>query len=222
MIVVNKAKNELFVDGVIGADWTGEGITASAVSDALESLDGNRATVRINSPGGSADEGVAIYNTLKRYSGGIDTVNEALAASAASVIFLAGENRIMSSGSRIMIHRALTIEIGNADRMRKTADVLESYDKSLVEIYSQFMSDSEESIMALLSAETWYNADNAVSSGLATSKESRKSSAKAAMAAWFKNPPEDIALSSTRRDLVRSRLAFALNSNSKNLTEKKK
>lgn len=216
MIVVNKAKNELFVDGVIGADWTGEGITAMSVADALESLDGGRATIRINSPGGSADEGIAIYNTLKRYSGGVDTVNEALAASAASVIFLAGETRTMSSGSRIMIHRALTIEIGNADRLRKTADVLESYDKSLVEIYSQYMSDNEDSIMALLSAETWYNAEDAVSSGLATSKESRKSSAKAAMAAWFKNPPEDIALQSHRRDLVKSRLAFANLTTAKN------
>ena len=90
-----------------------------SVSDALESLDGGRATVRINSPGGSADEGIAIYNTLKRYAGGVDTINEALAASAASVIFLAGETRTMSAGSRLMIHRALTIEIGNADRMRK-------------------------------------------------------------------------------------------------------
>jgi ATP-dependent Clp protease protease subunit len=209
MIVANKAKNELFLDGVIGADWTGEGITAMAVSDALDSLDGARATVRINSPGGSADEGIAIYNVLKRYQGGIDTVNEALAASAASVVFLAGETRIMSSGSRIMIHRALTIEIGNADRMRKTADVLEAYDKSLVEIYSNYMSDSEESIMALLSAETWYNADNAVSSGLATAKSERKTKAKAAMAAWFKHPPEDIALQCHRRELVKSRLAFA-------------
>ena len=216
MIVINKAKNELFVDGVIGADWTGEGVTAMSVSDALESLDGGRATIRINSPGGSADEGIAIYNTLKRYTGGVDTVNEALAASAASVIFLAGENRTMSPGSRIMIHRALTIEIGNSDRMRKTADVLEAYDKSLIEIYSQYMTDGEEEIMSLLSAETWYSADNAVSAGLATAKTEKKSKAKAAMAAWFKNPPEDIVIQSHRRDLVKSRLAFANLTTAKN------
>jgi ATP-dependent Clp protease protease subunit len=209
MIVVNAKKNELFLDGVIGADWYGEGITASSVNDALNALSGSRATIRINSPGGSADEGIAIYNALKRYPGGIDTVNESLAASAASVIFLAGETRTMSSGSRVMIHRALTLEIGNADKMRKTADILEAYDKSLVEIYSDYMDATDEAIMGLLSAETWYTTQEAIDAGLATEKSSSAAKPVESIAAWFKRPPEDLIQSVSRRSFVKARLAMA-------------
>lgn len=209
MIIVNQAKSELFLDGVIGNDWFEEGITAAGVSSALEQLGGKRVTVRINSPGGVADEGIAIYNLLSRYAGKVDTVNEALAASAASVIFLAGEKRTMATGSRFMIHRAMTIGVGNAEQLRKTADTLEKYDGSLVEIYSQFMDAPGEEIMSLLSAETWYSADEAVSAGFATEKTERRSGSKAAMAAWFKNPPQELVNAACRRDFAQMRMAVA-------------
>lgn len=191
MLKVNSKSGELFIYDTIGEDWFGEGITAKSVGDALDMLGGKRATVRINSPGGVADEGIAIYNALKRYPGGVDTHNDALAASAASIIFLAGENRTASTGSRVMIHRALSIEIGNATKMRKTADVLESYDRSLVEIYETHMSIGSDEIMSLLEAETWYSAQEAVDAKLATATD-KPTSEKAQMAAWFKNPPVDM------------------------------
>ena len=201
MLKVNAKAGEIFIDDVIGADWFGEGITARSVGDALEQLGGKRASIRINSPGGVADEGIAIYNLLQRYSGGVDTYNDSLAASAASIIFLAGENRTMSKGARVMIHRALTIDIGNATKLRKTAETLETYDNSLVEIYSDYLVD-EPNILALMDAETWYSADEAITAGLATAKNARESD-KPKVASWFKNAPANL----VTEDLVSKKIA---------------
>lgn len=191
MILCKADTNELFLDGVIGADFFGEGITAAAVSDALAKLEG-RATVRINSPGGSADEGVAIYNLLRRYEPGVDTHNEALAASAASIVFLAGDKRTMERGSKLMIHRAHTIAIGNTSEMAKMAEVLALYDKELAAIYGQYMDASSEEIMGMMDAETWMDSEVAVSNGLATDMAPTVRKKSAAAAAWFRHPPQDI------------------------------
>jgi ATP-dependent Clp protease protease subunit len=211
MLKVNAKTGELFIYDVIGKDWYGEGITGESVSEALDQLDGARAIVRVNSPGGVADEGIAIYNALKRYPGGVDTHNDALAASAASIVFLAGENRYAGQGSRFMIHRALTIDIGNASQLRKTADTLETYDSSLVEIYSEYMSESPEEILALMEAESWYGVDAAVEHGFATAKTGKKANAEAKIASWFKHPPQDLAvaasMSAARQRDIRTRMA---------------
>jgi len=191
MIFCKSETNELFIDGVIGADWTGEGITASNVGSALALLKG-RPTVRINSPGGSADEGIAIYNLLKRHPGGVDTHNESIAASAASVIFLAGDKRTMERGSKVMIHCAHCISIGNSSDMKKMADVLAGYDASLASIYADHMGVDTNEILALMDAETWYDAESAVESGLATDMAPTLRKKRAAAAAWFRHPPQDL------------------------------
>jgi len=214
MLKVNAKTGEVYIYDVIGKDWYGEGITGESVSEALDQLKGARATVRVNSPGGVADEGIAIYNVLKRYEGGVDTYNDALAASAASIVFLAGENRYAGVGSRVMIHRALTIDIGNASQLRKTADTLETYDKSLVEIYSEYIGGTEDDILALLDAESWYGVDAAIEAGFATAKTGKKTEAEAKMASWFKNPPQEMAVEaaihSARQREIRIRMARSL------------
>lgn len=191
MILCKADSNELFLDGVIGADFFGEGITAAAVGDALAKLKG-RATVRINSPGGSADEGVAIYNLLRRYEPGVDTHNEALAASAASIVFLAGKKRTMERGSKLMIHRAHTIAIGNAADLAKMSQVLAIYDNDLAAIYAEYMQSDTDEIMQMMDAETWLDAQAAVESGLATDMAPTVRKKSAAAAAWFKHAPQDI------------------------------
>jgi ATP-dependent protease ClpP protease subunit len=196
MILCKADSGELFLDGIIGADWTGEGITAAAVGDSLKAIKG-RAVVRINSPGGSADEGIAIYNLLKRHRGGVDTHNEALAASAASIIFLAGEKRTMERGSKLMIHRAHTIAIGNSVDMSKMSEVLEMYDKDMASIYAEYMGTvydniTEEQILTWMSEETWFDADDAVRHGLATDLSPTVRKKTAAAAAWLKHPPQDL------------------------------
>jgi ATP-dependent protease ClpP protease subunit len=179
---------ELHLYDVIGADWYGEGITVGSVTEALDSLKGQRVKVRINSPGGIADEGVAIYNALRRHDGGVDTYNESIAASAASLIFLAGENRYMATGARVMIHNASGVCMGNNADMLKMAEILTVYDNAQKAIYSEHLSLSEEEIIAAMDAESWYDADQAIALGIATAKTG-KSNQKPAKAAWFHNAP---------------------------------
>jgi ATP-dependent protease ClpP protease subunit len=191
MILCKADTNELYLEGVVGGDWGGEGITTAAVETALQSISG-RAVIRINSPGGSADTGIAIYNLLKRHPGGVDTHNEALAASAASIIFLAGDKRTMERGSKLMIHRAHTIAIGNQSEMKKMADVLSLYDDDMAKLYAQHMDVPVEEVLEYMDEETWFSADDAVRTMLATDVAPTVRKKAAAAAAWIRNPPQDL------------------------------
>jgi ATP-dependent protease ClpP protease subunit len=191
MILCKADTGELYLEGIVGGDWGGEGITTAAVDSALKQISG-RAVVRINSPGGSADEGVAIYNLLKRHPGGVDTHNEALAASAASIIFLAGEKRTMERGSKLMIHRAHTIAIGNQSEMSKMAEVLSLYDKDMARLYSEHMGLDEDFVLELMDEETWYDAEDAVAVKLATDMAPTVRKKAASAAPWMKKPPQEL------------------------------
>lgn len=197
MIEVFNETSEILLSGIVGDGWDENPITAKEVGRALKAFGSNAVTVRINSPGGAADEGIAIYNLLKNHGGEVTTVNDSLAASAASVIFLGGSNRLMGDGSRLMIHRAMGLAFGNQDEIRKTLQALESYDRSLIDIYSQYLNASKESIDAMLSAETWFEVDAAIESGLATARyDSGKKKKK--MAAQFDH---------AKSNLLRAKLA---------------
>ena len=176
MIEVLNETNEILLTGIVGDGWDDDPITTKGVSKALKGFGANAVTVRINSPGGAADEGIGIYNLLKNHSGEVTTINDSLAASAASVIFLGGSNRLMGDGSRVMIHRAMSIVFGNSDELRKTLQALESYDASLLDIYSQYLlNDDKAAIEAMLSAETWFGVDEAIAAGLATDRYTKDS-----------------------------------------------
>ena len=170
MIEVSNETNEIILSGVVGDGWGDDPITKGGVRKALKSFGDGPITVRINSPGGAADEGIDIFNILKDYPGEVTTINDSLAASAASVIFLAGSKRLMNDGSRVMIHRAMSIAFGNQEEIRKTLQALESYDASLLDIYSQYLSEDKAAIEAMLSAETWFGVDEAIAAGLATAR----------------------------------------------------
>ena len=170
MIEVLNETNEILLTGIVGDGWDEDPITTKGVSKALKGFGANAVTVRINSPGGAADEGIAIYNLLKNHSGEVTTINDSLAASAASVIFLGGSKRLMGDGSRVMIHRAMGVAFGNSDELRKTLQALESYDASLLDIYSQYLAEDKAAIEAMLSAETWFGVEEAIAAGLATAR----------------------------------------------------
>ena len=171
MIEVLNETNEILLTGIVGDGWDEDPITTKGVSKALKGFGANAVTVRINSPGGAADEGIGIYNLLKNHAGEVTTINDSLAASAASVIFLGGSKRLMGDGSRVMIHRAMGVAFGNSDELRKTLQALESYDASLLDIYSQYLlNDDKAAIEAMLSAETWFGVDEAIEAGLATAR----------------------------------------------------
>jgi ATP-dependent protease ClpP protease subunit len=111
----NSGELTLEVYDVIGADFFGNGITVNSVSDALQSAgDFSSVKLRINSPGGDLFQGVAIYNYLRSLGKPINVVVDGLAASAASLIAMAGDKREMGDGAMMMIHNAMMIAMGNA------------------------------------------------------------------------------------------------------------
>lgn len=192
-MLVDRENKEIFVYGPIGGSFWDDGITAELMVQALASVgQDQRVTVRINSPGGVVDEGIAIYNALKRHKGGVDTVVDAIAASAASVIALAGEKRTTAKGARWMIHRALIIAIGNRSEMLKTAEILQKYDESLIDIYGEYMPLEKSEIESLIDAETWYTASEAIEAGLSTVEDDDAEDVEPIVGAWFRNMPQSI------------------------------
>jgi ATP-dependent protease ClpP protease subunit len=188
-MLVDKQSGELFLYGPIGADFFGDGITDEAVIVALDSLGGKRAKVRINSVGGDVFTGISIFNALRRYSGGVDVIIDALAASAASIIALAGETRTSAKGSMWMIHEAMSFAFGNKSEVRKTLAMLEAGDKTLVSIYKDAIKKTEDEIESLMMAETWFTAEESLEVGLSTKIEG-ESKQPPAVANWFRNAPQ--------------------------------
>ena len=132
------------------------------VQDFLDQLDGvSKINVHINSGGGSVFGGIAIYNILKRHNAEITVYVEGLAASIASVIAMAGDRIIIPANAQMMIHKPSSITWGNADDMRKEADVLDGCQKVILNTYMQHTKEgvTPEQINALIDAETWKNGE---------------------------------------------------------------
>jgi ATP-dependent protease ClpP protease subunit len=147
-----------------GGFW---GVSAKEVAQALDLLgDADRIVVRVNSPGGESSEGRAIVNLLRAHSAEIVTVVDGAAYSAASYIAACGNDTVMSPGSTMMIHDTSTILYGNAEAMRKAADVLDVLSNSGAELYAEIAGGTVEEWRDLQRAETWYSAAGAVESGL--------------------------------------------------------
>ncbi len=130
------------------------------VQDFLDQLDGvQKINVHINSGGGSVFGGIAIYNILKRHSAEITVYVEGLAASIASVIAMAGDRIIIPENAQMMVHKPSSLAWGNADEMRKEADVLDGCQKVILNTYMQHVKEgiTPEQINVLIDAETWKN-----------------------------------------------------------------
>ena len=152
--------------------WESQGEqSGNSIVKALQAETANNITVHINSLGGDVAEGLAIYNTLKNAASAgknITTVCDGFACSAASVVFMAGGNRIMNAASLLMIHNAWTVAIGNADELEKTADDLRTVTQASVEAYKTVATISEKDIKKLMDHETWILPSDAVEYGFAT------------------------------------------------------
>jgi ATP-dependent protease ClpP protease subunit len=159
---------EILMYDQIGEDWwTGEGVTAKDVVAALVQADGAPIVVRINSPGGDVFEGYAIYNALANYKGGVTTVVDGLAASAASWIALAGSSMSMAPLSMLMIHNSATLAMGDKHDLAATAAILAKLDSQFVDIYAGKSKLSAAELTAAMDAETWYTAAEALEAGFA-------------------------------------------------------
>jgi len=142
------------------------GITAQEFADELAGIKG-AIEVHINSPGGDAFDGITIYNALASRGARVTTVVDGLAASAASVIAMAGQKRVMSPGSMMMIHDALALCIGNAADMRDTAVLLDKVSDNIASVYAAHTSAPAADWRRAMVAEGWYTAQEAVDAGLA-------------------------------------------------------
>lgn len=161
---------DLYIFGDICAwPWESQGEQSGvSVVRQLKELDADEIRVHINSYGGDVAEGLAIYNVLREHKAKITTICDGFACSAASVVFMAGDKRVMQPASLLMIHNAWTVAMGNAAELRKTADDIETITQASVEAYKKVATISEEEIKALMDAETWILPKDAVEYGFAT------------------------------------------------------
>jgi ATP-dependent protease ClpP protease subunit len=160
---------ELLLYGDIGpSDWGM--IDAKSVAEALAGLgDVSVINLRIDSAGGGAFDGVAIFNQLRRHPAAVHVSVDGLAASIASVIAMAGDTITMGEGAQMMIHDASSVAFGNAAEMRRTADVLDGISNDIAEIYARRTGRPVAEIRDLMLAETWLSAQAAVDAKLADS-----------------------------------------------------
>lgn len=151
---------------VIGEDgWSGGGVTANRISAALRSIGNKDITVRINSPGGDMFEGIAIYNLLRAHPAKVTVEVLGWAASAASIIAMAGDDIRMGLGSFMMVHNAWGVVIGNRHDMREAAILFDQFDAALADIYQARTGMKRADIEQLMDAETFMTAAQAVEYG---------------------------------------------------------
>lgn len=153
---------------MIGSDGWSEGVTAKRIGAALRSIGSRDVTVSINSPGGDFFEGLAIYNLLREHPHKVTVKVVGLAASAASVIAMAGDEIQVARSGFLMIHNAWSVVIGNRHDLRSAADVMDQFDASMAGLYSQASGMSKEEAAAMMDAETWMTGQAALDAGFAT------------------------------------------------------
>ena len=167
----NWVKNEdvrtLYLDGAIAEEtWYGDEITPKLFKSELVSGEGD-ITIWINSPGGDVFAAAQIYNMLKDYPGKITVKIDGIAASAASVIAMAGSEVLMSPVSMLMIHNPITIAYGDTVEMERAIAMLAEVKESIINAYEGKTGLSRAKLAHLMDAESWFNAKKAVELGFA-------------------------------------------------------
>ena len=162
---------ELLIYGPIGENWWSESVTAKSVVEQLGKITASTIKVRINSEGGSVQDGLAIYNALKRHGARIVVTVDGLAASIASLIAMAGDEIIMPANTLMMVHAPWAYTGGNSSELREAADVLDTYAASMSTSYASKTGKAEADILVLLGdgKDHWYTAAQAVDFGFADS-----------------------------------------------------
>lgn len=154
---------DVFIYDTVGI-W---GVAANDFVRDLNEIDAKTINLRINSPGGNVFDGVAIFNALKKHEAKVITHIEALAASIASIIALAGDEVQIADNAFYMIHNPYTWAVGDAASMRKTAGMLDKVTDSLIKTYTNKTGKSDSEIRQFMDDETWFTADEAKDAGFA-------------------------------------------------------
>jgi ATP-dependent Clp protease protease subunit len=182
---------DVIVDSELEAEWWG-GVAPEPFVKALRGITADVIHLRINSPGGSVFAARAMETALREHKAKVVVHIDALAASAASFLAMAGEEIIMSKGAMMMIHKAWTLAWGNADELKKSADLLDKIDGTLVTTYADRTGQTSEDVLAMMTAETWFTAQEAIDAGLADSiaAEPAKASAQWNLTAYAHAPAQ--------------------------------
>ncbi len=175
-IVLNKAEDEtqkdyadVYIYGdIVSWTWFESDVSSHGLAREIKDLDVETINIYINSYGGEVAEGLAIYNALRRHKATVKTIVDGFACSAASVVFMAGEERIMSNASLLFIHNAWLYTAGDANDLRKDADDLDVVNQTGISVYMEHINISEDELKKLLDAETWLSAEDALEKGFAT------------------------------------------------------
>jgi ATP-dependent Clp protease protease subunit len=152
----------------IGEDfWTGGGITAKKVAAQLRAIGDRPVEVQVNSPGGDMFEGIAIYNVLREHPQDITVKVMGMAASAASLIAMAGDRIEIGVSSFIMIHNCWVMAMGNRHDMAEVSEWLAPFDQAMADLYALRTGEDVAAIAKLLDAETWLSGQGAIDKGFA-------------------------------------------------------
>lgn len=168
-LVENEEASELYIFGeIVDEAYSMNDVEGASLCKQIQELKTNQINVYINSYGGSVSAGLAIYNTLKTHNAKVTTYCQGFGCSIASVIFMAGDERIMSDASLLMIHNAWTVCKGNAKELRKQADDLDKITQASVNAYMSCVNISEEELVELLNNESWLTSEECLEMGFAT------------------------------------------------------
>lgn len=165
--VKNDNGRTLYLDGVIAEEtWFGDEVTPKQFKSDLNN-DGGDITIWINSPGGDVFAASQIYNMLMDYKGDVTVKIDGIAASAASVIAMAGGEVHMSPVSMMMIHNPMTIAFGDTSEMKKAIDMLSEVKESIINAYELKTGISRTKLSNMMNDESWFNSRKAVELGFA-------------------------------------------------------
>ena len=191
------ANGELYLYGSVGfdpLDFSDEYFTPQQVREALASHGSGALTVLLNSGGGYLSDGLAIYNALKAHPAAVTLVVDGIAASAGSLVAMAGDRIVMRLGSTMMIHDPASHSSGTAADHERSHRALEAQAQEMAEVYAARSGKTVEEVRKLMIAETWFTSDEAVAEGFADQVDDMASRAVARFdyGKAYRHPPPDI------------------------------
>ncbi|GLT00121.1 ATP-dependent Clp protease proteolytic subunit [Sphingobium jiangsuense] len=165
---LEQGDNVITMFDIVGEDWwTGGGITAKRVAAQLRAIGDRPVEVQINSPGGDMFEGLAIYNVLREHPQQITVKVMGMAASAASVIAMAGDEIQIGAASFIMVHNCWVVSVGNRHDMAETAKWLEPFDTAMRDVYAARTGQNAADVAKWMDDETYMSGSQAIERGFA-------------------------------------------------------
>ncbi len=196
--VSNKTETsgEILLYSAIGESFFGESISAKDFKKKLSELPKSvkQVDLRINSPGGSVFDGMAIYELIKSHPAKFTAYIDGISASIASVIMLAADEIVIGEGALVMIHKPMSGIYGNSTEMLRVVEILDKIEGQMVNIYAKRTKLTRSEITSAVSKETWFTADEALEAGLADKTMAADASLQIAACLegcpWIKNAPK--------------------------------